>query len=77
MTSHGFRATASTLLNESGKWSADAIERQLSHVEPSKSRGPYSRGSYWDERVKMMSWWANYLDGLRDGAAVKQLRKAG
>ena len=76
MTSHGFRATASTLLNESGKWSADAIERQLSHVESSKSRGPYSRGSYWDERVKMMPWWANYLDGLRDGAAVKQLRKA-
>ena len=76
MTSHGFRATASTLLNESGKWSADAIERQLSHVEPSKSRGPYSRGSYWDERVKMMPWWANYLDKLRDGAEVRHLSKA-
>lgn len=75
MTSHGFRATASTMLNESGKWSADAIERQLSHVEPSKSRGPYSRGSYWDERVKMMSWWASYLDRLRDGAEVKQIRR--
>ena len=76
MTSHGFRATASTLLNESGKWSADAIERQLSHVEPSKSRGPYSRGSYWEERVKMMPWWANYLDRLRDGAEIRQIRKA-
>ena len=76
MTSHGFRATASTLLNESGKWSADAIERQLSHVEPSKSRGPYSRGSYWDERIRMMPWWANYLDRLREGAQVKQIRKA-
>lgn len=76
MTSHGFRATASTLLNESGKWSADAIERQLSHVEPSQSRGPYSRGSYWEERVKMMPWWANYIDKLRDGAQVKHLRKA-
>jgi integrase len=75
MTSHGFRATASTLLNESGKWSADAIERQLSHVEPSKSRGPYSRGTYWDERVKMMAWWAAYLDQLRAGAAVNSLRR--
>jgi integrase len=76
MTSHGFRATASTLLNESGKWSADAIERQLSHVEPSKSRGPYSRGTYWEERTKMMPWWATYLDTLRDGADVRQIRKA-
>ena len=76
MTSHGFRATASTLLNESGKWSADAIERQLSHVEPSKSRGPYSRGSYWEERVKMMPWWASYLDKLRDGAEVRLMKKA-
>lgn len=76
MTSHGFRATASTLLNESGKWSADAIERQLSHVEPSKSRGPYSRGSYWEERIKMMTWWANYLDRLRHGAEVRQIRRA-
>lgn len=75
MTSHGFRATASTLLNESGKWSADAIERQLSHVEPSKSRGPYSRGTYWEERVKMMPWWATYLDRLRDGAEVRPLKK--
>jgi integrase len=76
MTSHGFRATASTLLNESGKWSADAIERQLSHVEQSKSRGPYSRGTYWEERVRMMPWWANYLDRLRDGAEVKLIKKA-
>jgi len=70
MTSHGFRASASTILNESGKWSADAIERQLSHVEPSQSRGPYSRGLYWDERVKMMRWWAGSLDRLRLGGTV-------
>jgi integrase len=75
MTSHGFRASASTLLNESGKWSADAIERQLSHVESNTSRGPYSRGVYWEERVKMMSWWANYLDQLRKGAAIHPFRK--
>ncbi|MDB5739551.1 MAG: symbiosis island integrase [Alphaproteobacteria bacterium] len=76
MTSHGFRATASTLLNESGKWSADAIERQLSHIEVSKSRGPYSRGSYWQERVRMMPWWADFLDKLRDGADIRSIKKA-
>jgi integrase len=64
MTSHGFRASASTLLNESGKWSVDAIERQLAHVETSHVRRAYARGEHWDERVKMMKWWANWLDEL-------------
>jgi integrase len=58
MTSHGFRATASTLLNESGKWHPDAIERQLGHVDGNAARQAYSRGEYWDERVRMMHWWA-------------------
>lgn len=65
MTSHGFRATASTLLNESGNWSADAIERQLAHIERNAVRRAYARGLHWDERVDMMIWWANYLDELR------------
>jgi integrase len=67
MTSHGFRATASTLLNESGKWSADAVERQLAHIERNAVRRAYARGLHWDERVDMMIWWANYLDQLRLG----------
>jgi integrase len=66
-TSHGFRATASTLLNESGKWNADAIERQLAHVEANNVRRAYARGEHWDERVRMMQWWANYLDELKAG----------
>ena len=65
MTSHGFRATASTLLNESGKWSSDAIERQLAHIDKNAVRRAYARGLFWDERVKMMSWWADHLDKLR------------
>jgi integrase len=65
MTSHGFRASASTLLNESGKWSADAIERQLAHIDKNAVRRAYARGAFWDERVAMMTWWANYLDTLR------------
>lgn len=65
MTSHGFRATASTLLNESGKWSPDAIERQLAHIDKNAVRRAYARGMFWDERVKMMDWWADYLDRLK------------
>ena len=66
-TAHGFRATASTLLNESGKWSADAIERQLAHVESNSVRRAYARGEHWEERVRMMQWWADYLDELKAG----------
>ncbi len=65
VTAHGFRATASTLLNESGKWNPDAIERQLAHVEENDVRRAYARGEHWDERVEMMQWWADRLDELR------------
>ncbi len=61
-TGHGFRATASSLLNESGKWHPDAIERQLAHVESNDARAAYARGGHWDERVLMMQWWADYVD---------------
>ncbi|MDX8526651.1 integrase arm-type DNA-binding domain-containing protein [Mesorhizobium sp. MSK_1335] len=63
-TAHGFRATASTLLNECGKWHPDAIERQLAHVENNNVRRAYARAEHWEERVKMMQWWADYLDEL-------------
>jgi integrase len=65
MSSHGFRATASTLLNESGRWSPDVIERQLAHLETNEVRRAYARSEYWNERVEMAKWWANYLDELR------------
>jgi len=70
MTSHGFRSTASTLLNESGRWSRDAIERALAHGDTDSVRGAYHRGTHWDERVKMAQWWSDYLDGLRIGGQV-------
>jgi integrase len=63
-TSHGFRATASTLLGESNRWSVDAIERQLAHIESNSARKAYARGEHWEERVQMMQWWADYLDEL-------------
>lgn len=67
MTSHGFRAMASTLLNEMGTWNPDAIERQLAHVEGDGVRRAYARGEYWEERVRMMQAWSDYLDQLRAG----------
>lgn len=70
MTSHGFRAVASTLLNESGLWHPDAIERSLAHKDPDQVRAAYHRGAHWAERVRMMQWWSDYLDQLRDGAQI-------
>lgn len=72
MTAHGFRASASTMLNESGLWNPDAIERALAHGESSATRGAYSRGSYWPERVKMAQWWSDYLDKVRIGGEIVQ-----
>lgn len=70
MTAHGFRALASSLLNESGKWSADAIELALAHRVGSVTRSAYHRGQHWAERVHMAQWWSDHLDMLRHGAQV-------
>lgn len=70
MTAHGFRAMASTLLNESGRWHPDAIERALAHRDSNQIRAAYHRGAHWDERVRMAQWWSDHLDALRDGAVV-------
>ena len=57
MTTHGFRALFSTVVNESNQFSPDAIERQLAHVPQNRIRSAYNRAQYWDERVKMMEWY--------------------
>lgn len=57
---HGFRSTASTILNESG-FNPDAIERQLSHAERDKVRAAYNRAEYLAERRNMLQWWADFL----------------
>lgn len=74
MTAHGFRSTASSLLNESGKWSRDAIERALAHRDTDQVRAAYHRGMHWDERVRMAQWWSDQLEVLRMGAKVVSLR---
>ncbi|MEZ5763932.1 MAG: tyrosine-type recombinase/integrase [Xanthobacteraceae bacterium] len=76
-TAHGFRSTFSTLANDSGKWSVNAIEAALAHIEPNAVRRAYARGDYWDERVKLMTWWADYLDTLRTGAKVLPFKETG
>ena len=70
MTGHGFRSIASTFLNESGKWTSDAIERALAHKDSNQTRAAYHRGAHWNERVEMAQWWANYIDTLRDGGEI-------
>jgi len=70
MTAHGFRAMAATLLNEMGIWNPDAIEKQLAHLDASTVRRAYTRGEYWDERVRMMQHWSDHLEELRDGATI-------
>jgi integrase len=60
-TGHGFRSTASTILNEHG-FRADVIERQLAHNERDSVRAAYNHAQYLPERREMMQWWADYLD---------------
>ncbi len=74
MTAHGFRAMASTLLNESGKWHPDAIERALAHQDSDNVRAAYHRGAHWKERLEMAQWWSDYLDQLRKGADIVPIK---
>ena len=63
ITPHGFRAMFSTIANEHGI-NRDVIERQLAHVENNSVRGAYNHAEYMTERIKLMQWWADYLDSL-------------
>ncbi len=74
MCGHGFRSAASSMLNESGLWNADAIERQLAHVDADSVRKAYARADFWDERVRVMAWWADRCDEMRRGGVVIPLR---
>jgi integrase len=68
-TAHGFRTTASTILNEAG-FRVDVIERQLAHGERNKVRAAYNRSQYLAERTEMMQWYSDFLDGVKAGAEV-------
>ena len=75
MTGHGFRAVASTILNETGHFKPDVIERQLAHCERNEVRGAYNRAEYLPERKRMMQYWGDYLDKLKAGAKVIPINK--
>lgn len=68
VTSHGFRATASTILNERG-FDAGVIEAALAHQDKNVIRRTYNRSTYFDQRVTLMQDWANLVDGFREGSA--------
>jgi integrase len=67
MTNHGFRSAASSILNKIGMWNPDAIERQLAHVDRAVERKAYNRRDFWDERVRMMAWWADRCAEMAGG----------
>ena len=73
---HGFRATARTLLHEVLGFSPDAIEAQLAHAVPDRLGRAYNRTQHLAERRKMMQQWADYLDGLKSVAKVIPIRQA-
>ncbi len=75
-TGHGFRALASTTLNEQG-WPPDVIERQLAHAERNKVRAAYNRAQYLPERRKMMQAWADYLNAQRENGRIVKMRRVG
>jgi integrase len=71
MTGHGFRSVASTILNESGLWQPDAIERQLAHKEKDEIRQAYHRAEYFEQRRRMMGWWSDYLDAASASSTAR------
>ena len=75
-TVHGFRAMASTALNEMG-FRPDVIERQLAHEEKNAVRAAYNRAEYLAERRAMMNHWADYLDVVATGNIVPFKAKSG
>mgnify|MGYP001081156035 CR=1 FL=1 len=64
MTSHGFRHTASTMLNELG-YEADIIELQLAHTNKDRIRATYNKAQWMDKRIAMMQAWADHLDTIK------------
>jgi integrase len=66
-TVHGFRGLASTVLNESGLWRPDVIERQLAHQPKNAVRAAYNRALFLPERVQMMAWYSDWLDRAEAG----------
>ncbi len=74
-TPHGFRASFSTMANESGKFPSEVIEKALAYEEKNKRRGAYNRAEYLTQRRQLLQWWGSKLQALEYGAGVEPLRK--
>ena len=77
MSAHGFRSIASTVLNESGKFNSDAIERQLSHVPGNRVRAAYNYAQHINDRRAMMQWYADELDSYERKYAAHIAKQQG
>ena len=69
---HGLRGTASTIMNESGLWSPDVVERLLAHAEENKVRASYNAAEYLEQRAKALQWWADLLDTKQAACSVAE-----
>lgn len=77
LVGHGFRATFSTIANESGRWNADVIEAALAHKGVNAIRAIYNRATHLPERIKLMQWWSDTLDAAQKGGEVVRLKGKG
>ena len=73
-TGHGFRSTASTILNEKG-FAPDVIERQLAHTERDNVRAAYNHAQYLPKRREMMQWWGDYIATITANAKADALHE--
>lgn len=64
MCGHGFRTIASSYLHQCGRFRSEVIETQLAHIDTNSVRSVYNRTDYWDERVKLMQYWSDFIDNL-------------
>ena len=76
VTVHGFRSLITDVLNENG-FNSDAVERQLDHSDKNQTRRAYLRSQFWEERVRMMQWFADWCEGKQESASNVVLFKAG
>lgn len=75
-SAHGFRSSFSTMAHGSGLFRPEVVEVQLAHKHGDATRLAYDRGDFWDERCRLMTWWADQCDQMRQGAEVIQLSSA-
>jgi len=68
--SHGFRSSASTILNERG-YESDVVEAALAHQDEDEVRAVYDRAKYWPQRIKLLQEWADLLDEFRRLSATR------